>query len=121
MAILDNPRVQGEKVKEGLGALRVFLRAGSRVKIVLSFAGVHCGLAEEHSIVYTFSADGDTRRRIVPLFYCRHERSIQAFSERRGSGEQVLGVFLIMRSWFERPQSFWSLQGEPNASCEVRC
>ena len=92
--------------KEGLGALRIFLRSGSQINIVHAFFGLRCGLAEEHFIVYNFRLR-KTRRRIVPP-YCRLERSIQAPSERRGLGEQVLGVFLIMKSWFERPQSFWS-------------
>jgi len=95
----------GRKSKqEGLGALRIFLRGGSQIKIVHSFFGLRCGLAEEHFIVYNFRLM-KTCRRIVPP-YCRHERSIQAPSERPGSGGQVLGVFLIMKFWFERPQSF---------------
>ena len=55
MASLGNPWVQREKVeKEGLGALRIFLRGGSQIKIVHSFFGLRCGLAEEHFIVYNF-------------------------------------------------------------------
>ena len=48
MAILDNPWVQEEKHKEGLGAMPIFPRGGSRIKIVPSFFGIRRGLAEEH-------------------------------------------------------------------------
>ncbi len=45
----------GRKSKqEGLGALRIFLRGGSQIKIVHSCFGLRCGLAEEHFIVYNF-------------------------------------------------------------------
>ncbi len=40
--------------KEGLGALRIFLRGGSQIKIVHSCFGLRCGLAEEHFIIYNF-------------------------------------------------------------------
>ena len=40
--------------KEGLGALRIFLRGGSQINIVHSFFGLRCGLAEEHFTVYNF-------------------------------------------------------------------
>ena len=54
MAILDNPWVQEGKDKEGPGAMPIFPRGGSRIKIVHSFFGIRRGLAEEHSIVYNF-------------------------------------------------------------------
>ena len=46
MAILDNPWVQEGKDKEGPGAMPIFPKGGSRIKIVHAIFGIRRGLAE---------------------------------------------------------------------------